>query len=350
MKKVIHRILFSFCLLLLAFWILQQWLSLSVADNTAQVALLYTDLASYALNYDDVAQELTEQGIPAHAAVVEDWQGEAIQAITNGASFVIVGTDTAPENNDLLTCAKRYQASVIFVGHYPGEDYLASYDKAYFVGSRLEYASELAGEEMARAFKDQKITDRNENLLLDYLIAFDLPEHQLFSDTLEECEHHGAYVQNCFPPMLKPESDEDAVILPDTPTSWTDCTTAPEMILCGNFHDLEKAVAWVKEHEWQDVSYAAFMNHIEEVEKAADLGCSIMVYYDTKYISDTVAQLTQALIQHQSIVDTLHFASDETGAFWVPYQLRTDEQHTSDETAESSESSASTAPADMNAA
>ncbi len=350
MKKAIQRILFSLCLLLLAFWILRQWLSLSNADNTAQVALLYTDIASYALNYDDVAQELTEQGISAHATTVEDWQNEAIQAITNGASFVILGTDTAPENNDLLTCAEQHQASVIFVGHYPGEDYLASYDKAYFVGSRLEYASELAGEAMARVFKNQKIVDRNENLLLDYLIAFDLPEHQLFSDTLEECEHHGVYVQNCFPPILKPEPDETDMIPPDTSASWTDCTTAPEMILCGNFHDLEKAVTWVNEHKWQDVSYAAFMNHIEEVEKAADMGCSIMVYYDTKYISDTVAQLTQALMQHQSIIDTLHFASDETGAFWIPYQLRTDAQHISDASAESSESSTSTDLADTNAA
>lgn len=350
MKKIIQRILFSLCLLSLAFWILQQWLSLSIADNTAQGALLYTDIASYALNYDDVAQKLTEQGIPAHAAVVDDWQSEAIQAITNGASFVILGTDTAPENTDLLTCAEQHQASVIFVGNYPGENYLASYDKAYFVGSRLEYASELAGEAMARAFRNQKIVDRNENLLLDYLIAFDLPEHSLFTGTLKECEHHGVYVQNCLPPMLKPQPDETDVVLPEVPASWTDCATAPEMILCGNFHELEKAVAWVTEHNWQDVSYAAFMNHMDEVEKAADMGCGIMVYYDTQSISDTVAQLTQALIQRQSIVDTLHFAPDDTGAFWIPYQLRTEEPYASAEAAEPSENSTATDLADTNAA
>lgn len=344
MKKWLKRILFSLCLLLLSFWIVQQWLAISVTDTTTQVALLYTNTASYAMNYQSVAQELAAQGMQTSVNVADDWQQEGIRAIQNGASIVILGTDTAPENNDLITYAKRHKASLFFVGNYPGDEYLASYDKAYFVGSRMEYASELAGQEIAHAFSNQEITDVNGNLLLDYLIAFDKPEYPLFPNTLEECEHYGVYVQNCLPPIPKPDPDEPDLILPGAPASWTDCTVAPELILCGNFSDFKKAAAWVDENGWQNVSYATFTNSVQQAEEAADMGCRVMVYYDTKFISDTVTLLTHNLAMHNSLAEGLALAPDEAGAFWVPYQLYTSSDISTPEATALPENSA---PADL---
>lgn len=314
MKAWLRRILLSLVLVLAAGFIAYRWLGYSSGGTKA--TLLYTENASYAIRYQEIARTLTNRGVSSSAHLVQDWQTEGIRAIARGASVVVIGIDVTPTSYRLLDYAAQKDASLFFVGTYPGDEYLSHYDKAYYVGSRIEYAGELAGKEMAQLFTEDPTIDLNGNLLLDYLVASDHPDFPLFPYTLEECEHYGVYVQNVFPP-LPPED-----VLDGTPDPhWTDCTVQPEVLLCGSFSDLKKAIELVQANNWTDVPLISFMSTSQEAEQAVAMGCDAIVYYDTISIGNSVVTLIQHLVQRESIAEGLTFAPNAYGAVWLPYQL-----------------------------
>lgn len=314
MKQWFRRILLSLALVLAAAWMVHIWLGYS--SNDIHATLLYTESSSYAIRYQEVARTLTNRGIPSSARLVQDWEKEAIRAIARGASVVVIGADTQPLDYRLLDYAEQSDASLFFVGTYPGEDYLAHYDKAYYIGSRIEYAGELAGQEMAKLFTNHPALDQNGNLLLDYLVASEHPDHPLFPYTLGECEHYGVYVQNVFPPQPLEEGIGEI-----SAPRWTECTVKPEVVLCGSFPELKETVEWIQANEWQDVSLVSFMSTTQEAQQAVAMGCDAIVYYDTLAIGDSVVSLVQHLVQRESLAEGLAYAPDAYGAVWLPYQL-----------------------------
>ena len=321
MKQWLRHLALSLLLLAAAAAVFLYWLSPSQQEQVT-AAMVYTEPAAYAVQYDAAAAALTEQGLVTTAKQVEDWQKEAIRAIAHGATLVVVGADTLPQDDALLRYAEQSSATLFFVGTYPGDEYLSSYDKAYYVGSRISYAGEVTGYQLAEHFSSGQIPDKNENKILEYLIATEYPNFPLFHNTLRECEHYGVYVQNCLPVVEAPEEDAEDSALPEAaPLLWTDCTTPPEVILCGSLPDLEKAVAWTAERGWPDVSYAAFVSSTDRAEQALALGCRIIVYYDIQSVTDALQTMLWNQAQHSALVQDLDYSPDVYGAVWVPYRL-----------------------------
>lgn len=341
MKAILRRVLISLGLLLLAAWTMYHWLYSPASGSASRVHFLYTKEASYALDYEGLAQELTSQGISSTVKETVGWETDAKRAIRDGIPILVIGIADAPWDSRLLSYAERMGTTLFFVGQYPGDDYLTGYQKAYYVGSHLEYAGELAGQELAHGFQDGRIFDRNGNQILEYLVASEHPEHSLFLHSLAECEHHGVYTQDSLTQIpadaILPQDDHGKAILP---SHWTDCILPPEVILCGSFVDLQDASAWCTDKGWTDVAFVTFMRTAEEAAQASDLGCNSVILYDMKETGNTVSLMIWNLVHHQSMTQDLPFALDELGAVWLPYHLYS--------TTETNESGASQTVFDQN--
>lgn len=314
MKGLFKRIVGSLLLLLLAFFLVYKWISYD--QKAAKVVFLHTNPTAFAMNYQAVADDLISQKMDVTVSSTENWETDAASALSNGADVLVLGIDTLPQNTNLLEQASEVQASLFFVGVYPGDDYLAAYDKAYYVGSRACFAGELAGQQMANLFGSEKLVDANQNLLLDYLVATDDSDLNLFQQALIECEHYGVYLQNCLPQTVAAPSDADENHIPH----WTDCPTQPEVLLCSSFSSLQSAIAWADEKGWQDITYVSFVNSMEQAQQAQQAGSDITIFYDAESISSTIFSLITHLIQQESLTEGLSFAPDSYGAIWIPYQ------------------------------
>lgn len=316
MKGLFKRILGSLLLLLLAFFLVYQWI---ISDKKAvEATILYTSPTTYAMDYQSVADTLASPEVDVAVSLTENWETDAKNALNAGADLLVLGIDTLPQDTSLLTLASDTQASLFFVGIYPGDDYLAAYDKAYYVGSRACFAGELAGQQMADLFGSDKLVDANQNLLLDYLVATDDSGLPLFEQALIECEHYGVYLQNCLPETITtPSSAVDETSAPH----WTDCPVPPEIMLCSSFSSLQSAMEWANEKDWQNITYVSFVNSMEQAEEAQQTGSDITVFYDAESVSNTVSSLISHLVRQESLTEGLPFAPDSYGAIWIPYQI-----------------------------
>ena len=318
--QMFWRLVLSALLIMAGWWVFQQWMA-PAANSHVKAAILYTDETWYAAYYDALASALRGRGMESEAVCVEDWEKQAIRSIARGADVVVIGTHTPPQDDRVITYAQDQNAVLVFLGATPGEEYLSRYDRAYFVGSRIAYAGELAGKAMADSFMDGRFPDYNGNLLLDYLIASDLPEFPLFPNTLQECEHFGVYTQNALLNLIldsaaQAEVPEEERVAP----VWTDSTVQPEVILCGSFPDLEKAIALSAEKGWENVNYTAFMRSTDQAVQAVEMGCGAIIYYDAKTVSEVLEAMIINLSNHADISDGVAYAPSAAGEIWIPYQ------------------------------
>lgn len=339
MKSILRRVLISLVLLLLAGGTLYHWMDPHSSAKGLRVHFLYTKEAAYAVDYDGLAQALNDQGISATVRQTPGWESEAKRAIRDGIPVLVLGITDTPWDSQLLAYAQRNGTTLLFVGQYPGDDYLGQYDKAYYIGSHLEYAGELAGQQLAQGFQDGTIPDRNGNQILEYLVASQSPKHQLFRHTLAECEHHGVYTQDSLtqiPANAALPLDENGKSI--LPAHWSECITAPEAILCGSFAELQEVTDWCAEKGWTDVALTTFMSTAQQAEQAHALGSDWVVLYDAQTIGDTVLAMIHNMVQSQSMTHGLNIAPDEMGAVWQPYLLdSTTEPNGSDPAADGTE-------------
>ena len=319
LKQLFFRLLLSAALIVFCWWIFVQWLSPSM-NRHVKAAILYTEESWYAAYYEPLASALRGRGMESEAVCVDDWEKQAIRAIARGADVVVIGTHKPPQDDRVITYAEDQGATLLFIGSTPGEEYLSRYDRAYFIGSRIEYAGELAGQTMADSFMDGRFPDLNGNLLLDYLIASDLPEYPLFPGTLQECEHFGVYTQNALLNLILESAQSDIPEEERVPPVWTDSTVQPEVILCGSFADLEKAIALSAEKGWVGVNYTAFMRSKDQAVEAVEMGCGAIIYYDAKTVSEVLEAMIVNLSDHAAISEGLPYAPSEPGEIWIPYQ------------------------------
>lgn len=346
-KHLFFTGLVSVLLLAAAGLLFRVWLQSGTVRH--RVACLYSNASAYALDYETVVQQLNEAGMDAAAYQTQDLADQAGTCLAGGASVLVVGLDAVPADTSLLEAAARYSADVFLVGTYPGDDYMASYDKVYYVGSRPEYAGELAGQDAALAYRGGAIPDLTGNLLLDYLSAGmeDGNAAVTLAYAVQECEHYGVYSQSCLPQYTaeaeaeeeaEEAADSDAALAePFTPPegmsegaaalaqAWLTRVYEPELIYCAGLDALVSAQEYADFAGWSTrenpVSYVLFTDSLGEAQQGVSRGCATVIYYDAEAVGKCIVQMCINLAQQNYIAEDTGFAPDEHSSLWVPYAM-----------------------------
>lgn len=346
-RHILFTLLLSALLLAAAGGLFRFWMQSATVPR--RVACLYDAASTYALDYETVVSQLNEAGMAAAAYQTQDLTGQAGACLADGATVLIVELDAVPEDTGLLDAAARYSADVFLVGAYPGDTYMDHYDKAYYIGSRPEYAGELAGQDAALAYRGGGIPDLTGNLLLDYLSAgMDTGDGATaLASAVQECEHYGVYSESCLPQytaeaqaeeQAEEEADSEAALSePFTPPegmsegaaalaqAWQGRLYEPELIYCAGLDALTSAQEYADYAGWstreQPVAYVLFTNSLGEAQQGVSRGCATVIYYDAEAVGNCVVQMCRNLAQQNYIAEDTGFAPDEHDALWVPYDM-----------------------------
>ncbi len=357
MKRIAKAALAAVLLLGLAGFIFYTWVHAGTNAETA--VCLYAPGAAEALDYESIVTTLDQAGISATLdANKDDVLAAAERHVNAGATVLVIGLDAAPTDDALLQAASAKNANLFFVGVYPGDDYLNSYDKAYYIGSRPEYGGELAGKAAAMIYRNGVIADQTGNALLDYLSTplDNNAQKTLLQYTLAECEHYGVYSESSLTPHAAADSSASseaggttletelglntgaasgAAFTPDystlsegaaaLQTAWADLEYQPEIIYCFGASALQSAEEYAKCSGWLDracpVQFICFTKNLREAQQADDGICGTIVYYNAEAASEAISQMILNLTQQNDIAESTGLSLDENDALWVPYQL-----------------------------
>jgi nucleotide-binding universal stress UspA family protein len=357
MKKILKGALAGAVLIAFAVFIVSRWVKAGAAAQT--VGILYAPGASQALDYDAVAEKLSESGIAASAKQSGiDVLADAENQIAAGSTVLVIGLDEAPADNAILKAADAKNADLFFVGTYPGDDFLNSYDKAYYIGSRPEYGGELGGQAAAMAYRNGVIADQTGNALLDYLAAGVETDTQktLLASTLSECEHYGVYSESSLTAHAPADSSASSqagtslekellgnqhaaasseAFVPDYSSlsegaaalqqQWEELEYQPEIIYCFSAESLSYAEEYARASGWLDracpVQLLCYLSSKAEAQQADDGICGTILYYDRDMIGSCVVEMIGNIAQQNYIAEGTGFSLDENSALWVPYQL-----------------------------
>lgn len=130
------------------------------------------------------------------AALYGETTDRMLAMIEKGANTIILNLDHSP-TDEIIALATEYDVTLFFVGALPSDTQIESYDKLWCFTESSAYAGELLGEQVALGFRDGTITDKNEDLLLDY--SFLIPAETYMdtdtaiASTVLELDHYGVY-------------------------------------------------------------------------------------------------------------------------------------------------------------
>ncbi|MCI2047608.1 MAG: hypothetical protein LKJ90_07825 [Faecalibacterium sp.] len=380
MKRILKAALVALLLAGLTVFAVHTWVH--AGANAESAVCVYAPSAAPALDYESVVQTLDEAGI---AATLDPNEDDVLAAakrhLDAGATVLVIGLDQAPEDDSLLQAANAKNANLFFVGAYPGDDYLNSYDKAYYIGSHAEYGGELAGKAAAMIYRNGVIADQTGNALLDYLstpLNADA-EKTLLRYTLAECEHYGVYSESSLTPHAAADSSasseagtsletelglhtgtaESAAFTPDYSSlsegaaalqaAWVDLEYEPEILYCFGAPALQSAEEYAQCSGWMDracpVQFICFTQSLVEAQQADDGTCGTIVYYDVDAASAAVSHMILNVIQQNYIAESTGLSLDENDALWVPYQLYSSAENNTPAAVPDTDSSAASASA-----
>jgi hypothetical protein len=355
MKRALKILIPTILLLAAAVWAVQRWIDTGTA--AARAVCIYSAESAQALDVEAVSAALEAGGLSASVIETDDVAEQAQASLRDGASVLIVSLDAVPENKSLLDAAQTHDADLFFTGIYPGDDYLDAYDKAYYVGSRPEYAGELIGRAAAMAWRAGTLPDANGDLLAEYLAAGSgAPAETMLESALAECEHYGVYTQPCriayaadaqAADSSSAAADAQAVsgaadaaaasaatdasaqsVLAQTPeTDWDGLDFEPEVILCFGGSACTDARSAADARGWTSRAdppvFFAVTESFTQAQQAADSGCSTVIYYDSAAVSTAVSQMVLNLCRQNYIAQDTGLSPDAHRALWVPYQTYT---------------------------
>lgn len=339
MKKIILRLLLSLLLLAGAYGAYRLWLLHGTAPHT--VSCIYSSGSAVWINADSLLAGLDQEGLHAEAVESEDPFAAALEALQDGSTILIVSLDTAPANFSILDAAAARGATLFFVGEYPGDAFLAAYDKAYYVGSRAEYAGELAGDAAAQAFRSGAAADINQDQLLAYLStdADTAVKQTWFSSLLQESEHYGVYTADAVSPYVQDSitaDDAESVDAAESSASsisqaadpWSNLAYAPEMIVALGAEDFAQSRQYASNAGWLSRElppyWIGFAMGARQAAQMRQDGCNAVVYYDADSVTDTILKMVMNISRQDYVAESTGYSPDPQHAVWVPYQLLAD--------------------------
>ena len=337
MKRLVWKLLFSLFLLGAAYGAYRYWIGLGTAKHT--VVYLYSQASAAYLDGDAVVSSLRRNGMDAAAVQTDDVIGEGIRAIRSGASVLILNEAQPLEGTLLLETAERNGTELLFVGAYPGSDFLMQYDKAYYIGSRTAYAGELLGRQVAAEYRSGGLPDQNQDLILEYLNS-DTSGTQasaIYTNLLAECEHYGVYTQSAVSAVSEDgtAADAESVDAASVPAeqqisftdAWANLAYQPEVIFCLSYDDFITSRGYAQTAGWLDAAVpVAFGGYAMSGLQAAQMyqaGCNVVAYYDVDTVSNVVLQMIMNLAHQDYIAKDTRLSPDENHALWIPSQLYT---------------------------
>ena len=325
MKHLRHPIFTVFAVIAaLALCILFYFYSIGTFNAPPAVGYIHTSQQNSYLDLDTLKSALTEKSITLYESDNSDSVQAATDLIAEGAQVLIVGQDSNDTDDALLDVAQQNGTTLLFVGHTPTDDILQSYDKAWYVGNSTALGGELLGKQLADAFEQSVIKDPNGDHLLQYALYTSQPEdyyQALAESTIQECEHYGVFSN------LLTYQDADGNPLQFTVDALSG-QQKPELLLCGSADDARSAHQTAQQLGWLDgdspVQIAAFAKDQPSAESLLSDGiCFAACYYDPVAVSQTLSQLISNSINEVYIAQDCDLQPDETGHFFVPFQLIT---------------------------
>ncbi len=171
-------------------------------DNETFVAYLYDGTDFQMLEIDQMTEAFESQEVAFEsAAIYGDVVDRAARMIEKGANTIILNLAESPAD-ELIELAIEYDITLFFVGALPTETQLASHDKLWCFTESTAYAGELLGEQVAAGYRDGTITDKNEDLLLDFVFVNTYETYMETDDavaaTILELDHYGVYTTDLY--------------------------------------------------------------------------------------------------------------------------------------------------------
>lgn len=171
-------------------------------ENETSIAYLYDDAAFCLIEIDQLAALFAEDNTPFESAPIYGQAADRVaDMIEKGANSIILNLSDAP-SDELIALAAEADVTLFFIGALPTDAQIASYDKIWCFTESTAYAGELLGEQVALGFRDGTITDKNSDILLDYIFltpdATYMETQDAIDSTLLELDHYGVYTTDVY--------------------------------------------------------------------------------------------------------------------------------------------------------
>lgn len=250
---------------------------------------------------------------------------------------------TAPDRT-LVQSLQQADIPLVLAGDVPDWLLSSGYDKLWCISSAEADAGELLGQQVAQAFREGLVFDKDEDHLLDRLTLSDGSDEALamLDAAYTECEHYGVYSADCTPPAAEeepvieiPDGEEE---LPETdrpadesalPLSeqWAALDERPEVIFCIGADCAVQALQTAEQLGWLagqvPVRLAAVVENEAEAQALAGGGnfCAV-VYYDLDAEKQALYDVGVNLLEHRAAAyGTALRQKDGLPCFVLPYRV-----------------------------
>lgn len=177
-----------------------QWIG--YFENDTFVAYLYEDTTFSLIEVTHMTELFDANDAELKISpIYNDVTEHASKMIEKGANTIVLNLADTP-SDALIALAAENDVTLFFVGALPTAEQLSSYEKLWCFTPSPAYAGELLGEQVAYTFRDGTITDKNDDLLLDY-IFINTYDTYMETDTavetaLLELDHYGVYTTDVY--------------------------------------------------------------------------------------------------------------------------------------------------------
>ncbi len=242
-----------------------QWIG--YFENDTFVAYLYEDTTFSLIEVTHMTELFDANDAELKISpIYNDVTDHASKMIEKGANTIILNLADTP-SDALIALAAENDVTLFFVGALPTSEQLASYDKLWCFTPSPAYAGELLGEQVAYAFRDGTITDKNDDLLLDYIFinTYDtyMETEPAVETTLLELDHYGVYTTDVYAAAYQSALYLAELSASAAAESAEDDTTAEDMALEGTDETENDADATETEGTEQDTEAESTDNVLE---------------------------------------------------------------------------------------
>lgn len=236
----------------------------------------------------------------------EDFESEILKANFDGCNIFVAALSDAKFAKSIFEHAQLNQIPVVFCGVNPGEQLLAGYDKAWYVGSNEQKQGELLGEALVEKYKSGDISDKNSDHLVQCLLITRSDQDSRIDATLRVFENYGIFSQQV-DILVIPSEIDDAEVL-----SVLEAHQDTELLLCADAELAQAALAAGRELNLS-IPAACYGKSDVLLDTLFSQGLLACPVFDEASAVNMVAQLTYNISRKVSPTDGTDIRLDETG-------------------------------------
>lgn len=299
---------------------------------------------------DAFAEHLQSQGYRfVKAGSTLDTAAGADLLIAMDPQVIIICCDAPFTDEAVVEHAREKDITLLFVGAEPRQALLDGYDKAWALCNDAAHGGQLLGREAALAFREGRIADVDEDILLDCVAV--LPQTYpsagvIGREVIAEAEHYGVYsdlfeVIGCpasdlpivldalwhgedwQPPHTEP-ADEEAENDNDEDEDETTypCADIPELVTCAGAEAARAVHAKAVEMGWPTTRFAVLAESESEAAALAESGAAdYIAYYDRETATRILTVFTDNVLNRRFVAQDCEVQPDPEKQFIFAYKL-----------------------------